>query len=47
MSINGASTIVGYVSYVIWGGGRLNTVINKVMAAFIAKGEGKTLPTPS
>jgi hypothetical protein len=33
--------IVGRVSWVIWGCDRSNTVKNEVLAAFIAKKEGK------
>jgi hypothetical protein len=39
MNINIASRIVGRESWVIWGGDRLIIVINKVLAAFIAKRE--------
>jgi len=46
-SVNGASTIVGYVSWVILVGDRLHLVINWLLAAHIGKREGETLPAPS
>jgi hypothetical protein len=45
MSVNGASTIVGNVSWVTWGGDRLPLVINKVLVAFIGTRESDTVPT--
>jgi hypothetical protein len=47
MNANGASTIVGCVSWVIWGCDRSNIVINKVLAAIIASKEDETICTPS
>jgi hypothetical protein len=47
MIINAESMIVGRELWVIWWCDRSNTVINKVLAAFIAKNAGGTLPTPS
>jgi hypothetical protein len=41
MSVNGASTIVGHVSWVIWGWEASNIVINKVLAAFLQKKQTK------
>jgi len=45
MSVNGASTIVGRVSWVIWGSEGSNIVINKLLAAYIAKKAEETIPT--
>jgi hypothetical protein len=47
MSVNGASTIVGRVSWASWGCEGSNIVIHKVLAAFIAKKANETIPTPS
>jgi len=47
MSVNGASTVLGHVFRVIWWGGRLQVVINKVLAAFIGQRESTTLLAPS
>jgi len=47
MTVNGASTIVGRVSWSIWGCARSNTVINTVLPAFIAQKASETFPTPS
>jgi len=45
--VNGVPMFVGCVSWVIWGCARLNTVINKVLATFIAKKAREMLPTAS
>jgi len=47
ISVNGVSTIVGFVSWVIRGCHLSNTVIHEVLAAFIAKNASETLPIPS
>jgi len=47
MSVNGASMIVGRVSWVIWGCEGSNIVITKVLTAFIAKNANETIPIPS
>jgi hypothetical protein len=47
MSVNGASMIVGGVSWVIWGCEESNIVIKKVLATFIAKKANETISTPS
>jgi len=47
LCVNRASTIVGHVSWVLWRCDRSNTVVNKVLATFIAKKASKTVPNPS
>jgi len=47
MSVNGASMIVGHVSWVIWESEGSNIVIDKVSAAFIGKTDSETLPATS